>query len=224
MSGSDKAWGGRFSGATAELMERFNASIGFDRRPAGGRRRRQQGLRPRPGAGRPAHDGGVRPHPRGPRPGPAGAVGARPRVGPRPGGRAHGRRGPAHQDPRPPGRQAARRPQPQRPGQPRRAPLPARRHGGRRRAHPPAAGGPGGLRRGPSPDGAAGVHAPAAGPADRVRPLRPVPVLGPGAGSRAAPGRLGPQRPACPSAPAPWRGPPSPWTGSSWRGSWDSLG
>ena len=32
MSGSHKAWGGRFSGATAELMERFNASIGFDRR------------------------------------------------------------------------------------------------------------------------------------------------------------------------------------------------
>ena len=32
MSGSHKAWSGRFSGATAELMERFNASIGFDRR------------------------------------------------------------------------------------------------------------------------------------------------------------------------------------------------
>ena len=32
MSGSEKAWGGRFSGATARLMERFNASIGFDRR------------------------------------------------------------------------------------------------------------------------------------------------------------------------------------------------
>jgi len=30
MSGSDKAWGGRFAGATSELMERFNASIGFD--------------------------------------------------------------------------------------------------------------------------------------------------------------------------------------------------
>ncbi|HIC68695.1 MAG TPA: argininosuccinate lyase, partial [Candidatus Latescibacteria bacterium] len=27
---SDKPWGGRFAGATAELMERFNASIGFD--------------------------------------------------------------------------------------------------------------------------------------------------------------------------------------------------
>ena len=27
-----KAWGGRFAGATGELMERFNASIGFDRK------------------------------------------------------------------------------------------------------------------------------------------------------------------------------------------------
>ena len=27
---SDKPWGGRFAGATAELMERFNASSGFD--------------------------------------------------------------------------------------------------------------------------------------------------------------------------------------------------
>ncbi|MCC7263255.1 MAG: argininosuccinate lyase [Candidatus Latescibacteria bacterium] len=32
MSGSDKLWGGRFAEATAELMERFNASIGFDRK------------------------------------------------------------------------------------------------------------------------------------------------------------------------------------------------
>ncbi|MBI2503216.1 MAG: argininosuccinate lyase [Candidatus Latescibacteria bacterium] len=32
MSGDEKAWGGRFAGATAELMERFNASIGFDRK------------------------------------------------------------------------------------------------------------------------------------------------------------------------------------------------
>jgi len=30
MTGSDKAWSGRFAGATAGLMERFNASIGFD--------------------------------------------------------------------------------------------------------------------------------------------------------------------------------------------------
>ena len=30
--GSDKPWGGRFSAATADLMERFNASIGFDRK------------------------------------------------------------------------------------------------------------------------------------------------------------------------------------------------
>ena len=30
--GADKPWGGRFAGATAELMERFNASIGFDRK------------------------------------------------------------------------------------------------------------------------------------------------------------------------------------------------
>ena len=30
--GTDKAWGGRFSGAQAELMERFNASIGVDRK------------------------------------------------------------------------------------------------------------------------------------------------------------------------------------------------
>ena len=29
---SGKPWGGRFAGATAELMERFNASIGFDYR------------------------------------------------------------------------------------------------------------------------------------------------------------------------------------------------
>ena len=29
---SDKAWSGRFGGTTEELMERFNASIGFDRR------------------------------------------------------------------------------------------------------------------------------------------------------------------------------------------------
>jgi argininosuccinate lyase len=29
-SAPDKPWGGRFAGATAELMERFNASIGFD--------------------------------------------------------------------------------------------------------------------------------------------------------------------------------------------------
>ena len=28
----DKPWGGRFGSATAELMERFNASIGFDRK------------------------------------------------------------------------------------------------------------------------------------------------------------------------------------------------
>ena len=27
-----KPWGGRFGSATAELMERFNASIGFDRK------------------------------------------------------------------------------------------------------------------------------------------------------------------------------------------------
>ena len=32
MTSPDKPWGGRFAGATAELMERFNASIGFDRR------------------------------------------------------------------------------------------------------------------------------------------------------------------------------------------------
>jgi argininosuccinate lyase len=31
-AGSDKPWGGRFGGATADLMERFNASIGFDRK------------------------------------------------------------------------------------------------------------------------------------------------------------------------------------------------
>ncbi len=31
-SSSDKVWGGRFAGATDKLMERFNASIGFDRR------------------------------------------------------------------------------------------------------------------------------------------------------------------------------------------------
>ena len=30
--GADKAWSGRFEGTTEELMERFNASIGFDRR------------------------------------------------------------------------------------------------------------------------------------------------------------------------------------------------
>jgi len=32
MSEKDKLWGGRFGKATAELMERFNASIGFDRK------------------------------------------------------------------------------------------------------------------------------------------------------------------------------------------------
>ena len=32
MSGTDKLWGGRFAGATAELMERFNASIDTDRK------------------------------------------------------------------------------------------------------------------------------------------------------------------------------------------------
>ena len=32
MASSGKPWGGRFAGATAELMERFNASISFDHR------------------------------------------------------------------------------------------------------------------------------------------------------------------------------------------------
>ncbi|MFA6109731.1 MAG: argininosuccinate lyase, partial [Candidatus Latescibacterota bacterium] len=32
MGAGDKAWSGRFASGTAELMERFNASIGFDRR------------------------------------------------------------------------------------------------------------------------------------------------------------------------------------------------
>ena len=78
------------------------------------------------------------------------------------------------------------------------APLPARRHRRHRPAHPPAAGSPGGLRPGPPPDRPARLHAPAAGAADPVRPLRPVLVLGPGPGSRPAGGRPAPQRPHAP--------------------------